>query len=399
MQKVRFLKSVGYFLKETDLILLLTCIATSAFGVLMVHSATMSSLSEGVMMSRDVKIMIIAITLGLIACVFISVIDYEIIIRLWPLVAVISLALMGALFIWGVGPSVRSDAKTWLPIGSVYFQPSELLKVAFIITFAMHTDILKDRINKPTSILQLGVHALIPTALVVVTGDLGSALVFICIFAGILFVSGVYIRYYFAAASFAVAAIPILWIKFFSEFQKQRFLAVYYPKGLTESAYDTVIYQQQQGINAIGSGGITGRGLFNGVYTQNGLVPESQNDMIFTVVGEEFGLWGCLILLCVLLFIVIKIIRTGRKAKDNASKLLCYGSAFMIAGQTIINIGMCLKLFPVIGITLPFMSAGGSSNLCVYLAIGMVLSVYRYNQSRAPVDFRVSRINTPFSDV
>ncbi|NLO46004.1 MAG: FtsW/RodA/SpoVE family cell cycle protein [Clostridiales bacterium] len=396
---MKFLKSVRYFIKETDLMLLLTCVFTSAFGLLVVHSATLNRISDGALISRDTKAMLIAVVLGIVACVFISAIDYEIIIHLWPIIAIFSLLLMGTLFIWGEGPAARPDVKTWLRFGSFYFQPSELLKVAFIVTFAMHADMLKDKINKPSSILQLGIHALVPAGLVFITGDLGSALVFICIFGGIMFVSGVYIRYFFVVASFAVAAIPILWLNFFSEFQKQRFLAVYYPRGLTESAYNAVIYQQQQGISAIGSGGIKGSGLFNGVFTQNELVPESKNDMIFTVVGEELGLLGGLALLAVLFFIVIKIVLVAKNTNDNVSRLLCYGSAFMIAGQIVINIGVCLKLFPVIGITLPLVSSGGSSNLCVYLTIGIVLSVYRFNKERAPVNFRLSGINTPFSDV
>ncbi|MCR5484794.1 MAG: FtsW/RodA/SpoVE family cell cycle protein, partial [Clostridiales bacterium] len=393
---MKLLNKIKTFFRETDLILLFTCMLTSAFGVLSVFSAKQWTVTSPGTMPRDCLIMMIAISVGIVMCIIISLIDYEIMIRLWPIIALVALGLMAALFVIGVGPSARSDAKTWIRIGSLfYFQPSELLKVAFIITFSMHLDMLKDKINDIKSILLLTVHAAIPTGLVVVTGDLGSALVFMAIFIGMMFIAGVHLRYFAIAMAAVIIAVPVLWINFFSDFQKQRFLAVYYPNGLTENAYNTVIYQQQQGINAIGSGGFFGKGLFKGTYTQNGLVPESENDMIFTVVGEEFGLLGAFLLLSVLLFIVIKIAYDGKNTKDNVSRLLCDGVALMIAGQVIINIGMCLKALPVIGITLPFMSAGGSSNLCIYLAIGIVMSVYRFNKEREPVNFRLSRLNTP----
>ncbi|MCL2508963.1 MAG: FtsW/RodA/SpoVE family cell cycle protein [Oscillospiraceae bacterium] len=385
--------------------------AISTFGVLMVHSATLRKVSgvvsdslmariltAGGNLTRDTGVMILAITMGVAIAVLMSLIDYEIIVRLWPLVAAGSLLMMLALFKFGHGTPERPDTITWLKIGGFDFQPSELLKVAFIITFTMHIDLLKNKINEVLSILQLIGHAAVPIALVVRTDDLGSALVFVVIFIGMLFIAGLRFRYFAIAIAFLVTAAPILWSSFFSEFQKQRFLAVYHPNGLTAAMYDTVIYQQNQGINAMGSGGFTGKGLFQGPYTQNGLVPESKNDMIFTVVGEELGFLGAFLLLGVLLFLIVRLAWNGRRTKDAASRMLCYGTAFMIAAQTVINVGMCLKILPVIGITLPFMSAGGSSNLCIYIAVGIALSVYRFNKERAPVDFRLSRINTPFAE-
>jgi rod shape determining protein RodA len=120
--------------------------------------------------------------------------------------------------------------------------------------------------------------------------------------------------------------------------------------------------------------------------------------MVFTVVCEELGFWGAMLLLGLLALVVVRIALTARSTHDNVSKLLCWGVALMIGSQVFINIGMCLKLLPVIGITLPFMSAGGSSNFSVYLAIGLVLSVYRFNKDRDPINFRLLHVSTPFSD-
>ncbi len=396
---MRFFDAVKNFLKETDFTLLIPCLFLSAFGILMVHSATLHKVTEG-HFYRDVTVMIAAVGFGLVLAFIISLFDYEFIMRLWPIVAAVAILLMLALFKWGSSPNGRSDAISWLYIKplSINIQPSEILKVAFIITFSMHIDMLKDRINELKSILLLLIHAAIPTGLVILTGDLGSALVFVIIFIGLLFISGVALRYFAAAISFVLAVSPVLWLYFFSTFQKQRFLAIYYPKSLMKDKYEEIIYQQEQGLNAIGSGRLTGQGLFKGYYTQNGVVPESNNDMIFSVVCEELGLLGGLLFLAVLAFIIIRITIVARNTRDNVSKLLCWGCGFMLTAHLIINIGMCLKLLPVIGITLPFMSAGGSSNICVYLAIGLVLSVYRFNKERAPVNFRLGHVSTPFSD-
>ncbi len=390
-------KGVGIHIRETDKLLLLLCIITSAFGVIMVHSATRYRIDEGSLFYRDTLVMVAAIAIGIAFAVIISFIDYKIIIRFWPFIAGVCLLLMFVLFVCGVGPADRPDAKTWIPIGGIYFQPSELLKIGFIITFSVHLDAVKDDINNIKNILLLGVHAVIPVVLVFITGDLGSALVFVMIILGLLFLSGVYLRYFAAGFAVCVVAIPILWIKFLSEFQKERLLAVYYPAGLSAERYETIIFQQQQAVNAIGSGQLTGNGLFQGSYTQNGLVPVSENDMIFSVIGEELGLIGCIAALILIAAIVFRIAAIGKKSTEKHTSLLCSGIAIMIASQSVINIGMCIKLLPVIGITLPFFSAGGSSNLCVYIAIGLIMSVYRFNKERAPVDFRLSRISTPFA--
>ena len=394
----KFLYWLKDFYKGIDKLLLGLCLLISAFGTIMVYSATRRTLTEDALIPRDVRTMIIAVALGVICALIISLVDYEALARLWPLIAVACVGLMVSLFFIGDAPEGRSDAISWIKLGSFYFQPSELLKIGFMITFAVHLDSVKHDINKLKNVIFLGMHAFVAIALVILTGDLGSALVFIAMTIGMLFAAGLYIRYFVFGAGVIALAAPILWFEFFSDFQKQRFMAIYSPDSLTEATYEEVIFQQQQGVNAIGSGKFFGQGLFDGTYTQNGLVPESRNDMIFTVVGEELGLVGALAALLILIFIVIKIIVVGQKAVSFTGKLICTAVAVMIAAHILINIGMCLMLLPVIGITLPFMSAGGSSNLCIYFAIGLVLSIYRSSQSHELVDVKLGKLYTPFSD-
>ncbi len=381
------------FIKETDKLLLGLCFCASAFGILMVYSATRFKLEEGQFIARDALVMGAAVLVGIIIALIISAIDYEVVVKLWPFVAGVSLVLMLLLFFIGVGPNERSDAKTWIPLGPVYFQPSELLKIAFMITFSIHLDLLKDRINKIKSLVLLGIHAVIPIALVAVSGDMGSAVVFVIMTVIMLYSAGLHWGYFASGAVLIAAVSPLVWLYGFSTIQRERFLALIYP-----DLYPDIIYQQERGMNALGSGGFFGQGLFKGIYTQGGLVPERENDMIFTVIGEELGFAGCVAALLLLILIVIEILRVGRKSRDDSTRYMCAGLAAVILGQVIINIGMVLKLLPVIGITLPFFSAGGSSNLCLYIGIGLILSIYRYNQTRDAYNFTLTRVSTPFSE-
>ncbi len=388
------LKEFKNFIKETDKTLLMLCIIASIFGSIVVLSATKWTANEGGLFSRDFLVMVAAVSAGMIIALIISVIDYEFIIKMAPLIGIVCIGLMLLLFAIGVGPIERPDAKTWIKFGSIYFQPSEIVKIGYIITFGVHLEKLKNNINHPFSIAQLAVHALIPIGLVIKTGDMGSALVFIIITIVMLFIAGLHWGYFLGGGLLILAALPLAWMFLLDNIQKERFLALAYP-----DLYPDIIYQQKRGLAALGGGGITGQGLFKGALTQTpNAIPEAENDMIFTVVGEELGLIGCILVLLILTFIVLRIVNTGRHDNVGNIKIMCYGVAAMIAGQVIINVGMCLMLLPVIGITLPFFSAGGSSNLCIYFAIGLILSFYRYNQQRDMIHVSQSNIYNPFMD-
>ncbi len=376
LKLIKFIKSA---ILDTDLLLLLFCVCTSAFGCIMVHSATIFSIAEGETISRDARTMILAVAIGIVFAVVISFIDYKFITKMTPAIAAVCIGLMLLTLLFGVGPEERPDAKTWIVLGSsgLYFQPSELVKIGFIITFGMHLELVRDRLKSIFNLFLLCVHGAVPVLLVIVSGDLGSALVFMIIFLTMMFTAGVQLRYFALGSAGVCAMLPAIWYFFFSETQKERFLGLIYPE-----RYADIMYQQNKGIEAIASGGLTGQGLFNGPYTQNEIVPESENDMIFTCIGEELGLIGCILALALLFAITLKIVNVGNKSKDGATSLMCYGTAAMIASQVIINIGMCLKILPVIGITLPFFSAGGSSNLCIYIGIGLIMSIYRFDKEK-----------------
>jgi len=372
----------------TDWLTIALCLVCSSFGLVLVHSVTFlpaqqaEKLTLG-LVSSQVFTMAISIVMGLVLAVAISFLDYELLLKFWYVLAGGCLLLMLLLKTrLGVAQNpLRDDAIRWLDFFNnerLYFQPSEFLKMGFIISFTWHLHRESERINKLKTILALGAHALVPFGLVVLSGDLGSAIVFLFITAGMLFIAGLKLRWFAALFGLVGAAFPLVWIYFISSFQKARIYAVYFPypdySFLTEAEYKDKIFQQQQAVNAIGAGQMFGKGLFNGTVD----VPVQESDMIFSAAGEALGFIGCAAVLLCLVLVVVRMILVSSRTRNLRARLLCAGVAIMIGAQSIINIGVCLKLLPVTGITLPFFSQGGSSNMSLYLTIGLVLTVFRH---------------------
>lgn len=364
------------FFKETDKITFITALIASAYGLILVYSATHRTLTEGQIISSDIKSMVISISVGIVFAILVSNVDYEIIGKLWPFIAFGCVVLMIVTRIFGKAPPGRDDAKSWLDLGFVQFQTSEVVKVGFIITFSYHIDKVKHKINDFKQILLLGIHGLIPIGLVVMTGDAGSALIFVLIFAGMLFMANVKIWYFICGICASLSAFLLAWkFGFIKEIQRQRIVGLFFPE-----EYKTVMYQQENAKIAMGSGGFFGKGFLQGDFTQGGKVPENQNDMILSVAGEEFGFLGAAIVVLLLIILIVRIFFNGFRARDNVGFMMCSGVAVMLFAQMVVNIGMELSLLPCIGITLPLFSAGGSSSLSVYMAIGLVLSIFRFSQ-------------------
>lgn len=376
MENKQFENSRLKFFKETDKVTFLTALIASAYGLILVYSATYRTLKDGQIISSDIRSMVISITVGIVFAILVSNVDYEIIGKLWPFIAIGCLGLMFVTMVFGVAPSGRDDARSWLKIGSFGFQASEIVKVGFIITFSYHIDKVKNKINEFKHIFFLGIHGLIPIGLVIVTGDAGSALIFMIIFAGMLFMANVKILYFICGIGAAISAFVLAW-KFglVGGIQRQRILGLFFPE-----EYKTVMYQQENAKIAMGSGGFFGKGFLNGDFTQGGKVPENQNDMVLSVAGEEFGFLGAAIVILLLVILIVRIFFNGFRARDNVGFMMCCGVAIMLFAQLFVNVGMELSILPCIGITLPLFSAGGSSSLSIYMAIGLVLSIYRFSQ-------------------
>ena len=367
MQKV--IKGLTKFFTKSDVILWLLTIAASAYSLLLINSMQRSS-DYNYMLPQ-----VLALVIGYIAAVVLTLIDYERISRLWILLMVVSLGLLMLVFLFGRNVTGTDDT-AWITLpGGISFQPSEMVKVFFIITFSKHLQILKDNdmLHHLIGVLSLVLHMAIPVVLIHMQGDDGTVLIFLFMFIIMAFIGGVQLRYFLVMLLLLAAGIPILWSYFLNDEQKNRFTAIF---DLDGNAMKTYGWQQYQGKVSVASGGLRGTGLGNGARVASGIVPEQENDFIFTVAGEELGFIGCLLLIFILLLICIKLVMNAMTARDYIGKMICVGVFSMIGVQTVINIGMVLGLLPVVGITLPFFSSGGTSLLSVLISVGLVQSVH-----------------------
>ena len=365
--------AIGRYIKETDWMLMLCCFSLSSFSTLLIYSLY----KNGEIGRLNTVLVQPAMALcGIVAAIVLSKIDYHMMARLWKWHSVLCSGLALLVFPFGIQRVDWVDDKAWLPIPftSISFQPSELLKISFIITFAYHLSKVKDQLNRPKQLLLLCIHGAIPCGLIHLQGDDGTVLVMAVIFASMLFVAGLSWKYIVPVLAMIPPAAVVLWNFFLDDDKKNRILAIIRPE-LVDSA---ITWQQDRGLISIGNGGLWG----NGIFMETGqfrYVPEVYNDFIFTYIGETVGFIGCIAVLAALAFLCIRILHNALHALDDLGKFICVGVFAMMAIQIIINIGMCLGVLPVIGVTLPFLSAGGTSTGTLYLGIGVVLSVYMHS--------------------
>ncbi|MBQ5910686.1 MAG: FtsW/RodA/SpoVE family cell cycle protein [Clostridia bacterium] len=363
---------IADYIREIDKLLIILVFAASAFGCLAVMSAT--AYTENI---RQFITQAIAMLVGLALAVFISNIDYKTMQKWWVVVALIGVVPVILTFFIGFAPA-GTDDKAWLLLpGNMSFQPAELLKICFIITFSAHLVKAKPTINKLKTLIPVVLHGAFPVVLIHFQGDDGTALVFGIMFACMLFAAGLKLRYFAVALGAAIVAAPLAFFFVLNEDQKARILYLFD----LDSNLQGIGYQQWMGRVAMANGGIFGQGLFSGSLTQSQGVPKGYNDFIFVCIGEELGILGCLTVLILLSAICFRCVNIARTAADDAGMFIAVGIFAMIFAQSVINLGMCMSLLPVIGITLPFFSAGGSSLLCLMCGIGVALSVHKHRNS------------------
>lgn len=361
------------FFRYTNLRLLFLCLSASIFGCLLVYSA-----SYGVGEGWSGSLMqIIASAGGIVIALLVSHMDYENICSLWPLWSGISILLVLLTFTPLGLNATGTDDTAWLAIGPITFQPAELMKISFIISFSMHLTRVQEHIRRFTTVLGLCLHGGIHILLVFLQGDDGTALVFISIFLCMLLVSGVNLLYYVLGFTGVCAVIPILWTYFMNEEKKARFLCILPP--YVEKYLEGAGWQQFEALKSIGSGQLTGVGYLQGA---NPTLFARNNDLIFIVAAEEFGFLGGILLLLIIGLLVLELYRCAKRSQDSLGTYLSVGMMALIGFQSLINLGMNLRVLPVIGITLPFFSDGGSSVVTLYLGIGLALSVSYSERTR-----------------
>lgn len=370
----RVISRIADFFRETDKLLLLLCVFASLFGCAAVYSST-----RYLETLRPFAVQLVSLVLGIIAAIVISAFDFETFISKWYIAAAIGLIPVILTFFIGFAPG-GTDDKAWLDLGITTFQPSELLKISFIITFSAHLSKVQPTINKVKTLLLVCLHGAIPVVLIHFQGDDGTALVFAVMVLCMMWSAGVSWKYFASALATVAVASPLIYFFVMNDDQRTRIINLFDIEGDVQGA----TYQQYMGRMALANGGITGRGFLKGPLTQHisGYVPEAQNDFIFVSIGEELGLLGCLAVVILLAVICFRTIHVARICQKNSGKYICVGFFGMIFAQMIINIGMCLAVLPVIGVTLPFFSAGGTSLLCIFLGVGLVLNVYMHRNTR-----------------
>jgi rod shape determining protein RodA len=268
------------------------------------------------------------------------------------------------------GENMETANRSWLniPFINIAIQPSEFVKLAFLCTFAKHLDTVRDRINKPKTLLFVLLHAGLIAGLILLSGDLGVCLVYFGIIAVMLYCAGLSGWYFVGVFALLVIAFPFLW-DFLRTDQQNRIIFGFKP----ELDAENVGMQALMSRDTIASGGFFGQGLFGGSLYED--LPASHTDFIFSTVCEKFGFFGGFIVVATLVVMAFRLIWISRTCRDGVGKLICGGIAAIIILQTVENLWMCVAAVPVIGITLPFVSYGGSSMLAMYLLMGLAHSV------------------------
>lgn len=357
-----------------DLGLLFAVTLCAVIGVLLIYSIAASGISESEGVgARYWQIQLVAMGLGIVVAIAISYIDYRKLVKLWWIFIPLSLAFVSLTFTALGVEREGADDRAWIQVFGISMQPSEVMKIAFILSFAYHLSRDEEDMNKPIHMLLLLAHAAVPVGVVVLQGDYGTAIVFAAIFTFMLISADISWKYIVAAPFAAAAAIAVMWFNFLSSFHKERILILFHPGTDPEN----IEYQQDLGLAALQSGGVFGKGIFAGL-KEYIYVPELHNDFIFAHAGQVFGFVGAIGILIVLAYICLKVFADSRVTRDRLGRFICMGAFGLFFTHCVMNIGMVMKVAPVIGVPLPFISGGGTAMASMYAIIGLVLSTYSH---------------------
>lgn len=355
---------IHMFFKNMDFWLAILTLAATVFGIVIISSA------GGENAVRYVIVQSAALVLGIIGISALMVLDYEYMAGISRYLTVIGLVLLAAVLIPGIG-KVENGARSWFEFGPVSLQPAEVVKIIFIIVFAEQLSENERQINDFKTVLKLLAYGAVPILLILIQPDFGTAAVFVFIFIAMIFVAGIGRRYIIGGIAGIAVLSPVLWFCVLQDYQKQRLITVLNPEADPSGAGYHVIQSKL----AVGSGRIFGSGLFKGSSQLNNALPERHTDFIYSVVCEELGIIGAVLVIALICAIILRCIYIGMNSRNSLGTYMCSGVAAMLIFQSFENIGMCIGIFPVTGITLPFFSYGGSSLLTTLLAIGIVLNV------------------------
>lgn len=372
-----YLDELKDFTKKGDMFLLVLCLIVSGFGVVCIASAT--SADKFGSNFRYIAIQLGATGLGVIAYALVSSIDVEMLSEHRMAMVVFNCFLL--LLLIPFGTDNNTGNRSWLdfPLLPINVQPAEICKITYIIIMASVMSAHQNRISHPVPVMHMCVHLFLLVGLnMVLSKDAGVSLIFVFIFIGMTFAGGVSLWWFVLAISGIAVCFPILW-PMLGEYQQNRILILFDdsidPQGINER------YHYKINLQSLTGGGLTGQGLFNGNRTQAGSLFAQHTDYIFSSMGEELGFFGCVLIMLMELAIIARCVYVGMKCQDYMRKLICFGAASALMFQVMINVGMCIGAMPVIGLTLPLISYGGSSVVTIYAMLGLVSGAHARPQS------------------
>ena len=364
----------GGYWRDLDWILLIAAVALSLMGSLLVWSASRADLASESDPQSYLKRHLINIGVALVLGFIASRINYRLLRAYTPVVYVASMVLLLVPFVPGLGVTI-AGARAWIdvPLG-LTIQPSEFAKITVILMMAALLSERRDREEEPSAqdvLLALAVAA-IPTAIILVQNDTGTVLILAAVSLSIVAVSGVRTRWLVGLIGAAILGVlASIQLGLLQEYQEDRLTSFINPnEDVSASAYNA-----NQAAIAIGGGGLDGYGLFEGPQTQGNFVPVNESDFIFTVAGEELGFLGSALLIAFMAVILWRAVLIAWKADDLYGRLVATGVAAWLAFQMFENIGMTLGIMPITGIPLPFVSAGGTSMMATWIALGLLQTV------------------------
>ena len=376
------------FFKKGDVILLSLCLAASGFGLVLIFSAT-QYLGETRWM-RFVLVQFIAVCLGVIVYILLTFVDFQLFVeKRWKLLLAFNVIFI-LLLLTPLGEDYDSGNLNWLVISRIIpkfpmdIQPNEIVKIPFILLLALQIVKIQDReldISSVPSIIQIGGHTVFMLGLIAaICGDFGMCVIYMMIFVSMAWASGVKLRWFLLVGGGLALAAVIFWLFFLPETRWWTDYRIMRFRVVLDHSLDVrgKGWHQTRSILAIGSGKLFGQGYLKGIQTHaanSSALPARHTDFIYAVCGEELGLVGCMALLFLLSCIVLRCVWVGRHASSPFNAYVCMGMAGMLLAQITFNVGMCLFVLPVMGLTLPFISYGGSSIITLFAAMGIVSSV------------------------
>ena len=373
----RFIEELKDFPKKGDWVLLILCLVTSGYGGIMVASATNAAKFGS--NTKYILIQLVATMLGVLMYAVVSSIDVDFMSEHRGVLVAFNVIMLLLLIPFGDDHSTGNKSWLTIPLVPVSIQPAEICKIAFIIILASVMSSHQNDISSIPSVLHILFHLGLLVGLnMVLSGDAGVSLIFVFIFIGMAFAGGISLWWFLAGLAGIGVGIPILWPRL-GTYQQERIRVLIDPE--FDKMGISARYHSKINLQSLTGGGLTGQGLFNGTRTQDGNLFAQHTDYIFSSMGEELGFFGCLGVILLEFAIIARCIQVGSRCPDYMRRLICYGAASAMMFQVLINVGMCIGVMPVIGLTLPLISYGGSSVVTIYATMGLVSGSYARPQS------------------